>query len=85
MKLKELRVKLGEKRHYTTQQIKQAYGILNDPIRIDVTATNSIAKDISQTLYYVPKRRKIELCLHILRNEIKGNILIFRRTKFACL
>jgi len=31
MKLKELRVKLGEKRHYTTQQIKQAYGILNDP------------------------------------------------------
>ena len=31
MKLKELRVKLGEKNHYTSQQIKQAYGILNDP------------------------------------------------------
>tara|TARA_Y100000590_G_scaffold187329_1_gene213506 strand:+ start:5736 stop:6377 length:642 start_codon:yes stop_codon:yes gene_type:complete len=31
MKLKELRVKLGEKKDYTTQQIKQAYGILNDP------------------------------------------------------
>lgn len=31
MNLKELRVKLGEKSHYTSQQIKQAYGILNDP------------------------------------------------------
>ena len=31
MNLKELRVRLGEKKEYTTQQIKQAYGILNDP------------------------------------------------------
>ena len=31
MNLKEFRVKLGEKSHYTSQQIKQAYGILNDP------------------------------------------------------
>lgn len=66
---------------YKIEQL--ADGILNDPIRIDVTATNSIAKDISQTLYYVPKRRKIELCLHLLRNEINGNVLIFRRTKFG--
>lgn len=34
-------------------------------------------------LYYVPKRNKIELCLHLLRNTIKGNIIIFRRTKFG--
>jgi ATP-dependent RNA helicase RhlE len=57
--------------------------ILNDPERVEVTPTSSAAKNVSQVLYYVPKRNKIELCLHLLRNTIKGNILIFRRTKFG--
>lgn len=57
--------------------------ILKDPERVDVTPTRSVAKDVSQVLYYVPKRNKIELCLHLLRNTIKGNVLIFRRTKFG--
>ena len=57
--------------------------ILKDPERIDVTPTKSVAKDVSQVLYYVPKRNKIELCLHLMRNTIEGNVLIFRRTKFG--
>ena len=57
--------------------------ILKNPERIDVTPTKSVAKDVSQVLYYVPKRNKIELCLHLMRNTIKGNVLIFRRTKFG--
>jgi ATP-dependent RNA helicase RhlE len=57
--------------------------ILNNPERIEVTPTSSAAKNVSQVLYYVPKRNKIELCLHLLRNTIKGNILIFRRTKYG--
>lgn len=57
--------------------------ILKSPKRIDVTPSKSVTKDISQILYYVPKRNKIELCLHLLRNTIKGSILIFRRTKFG--
>ena len=57
--------------------------ILKTPERIEVTPTSSAAKNVSQVLYYVPKRNKIELCLHLLRNTIKGNILIFRRTKFG--
>ena len=48
-----------------------------------MTPTKSVAKDVSQVLYYVPKRNKIELCLHLMRNTIKGNVLIFRRTKFG--
>ncbi|REG87622.1 DEAD/DEAH box helicase [Winogradskyella sediminis] len=60
-----------------------AQTILKNPERIDVTPTKSVAKDVSQVLYYVPKRNKIELCLHLLRNTIKGNVLIFRRTKFG--
>lgn len=57
--------------------------ILKNPERIEVSVTSSAAKNVSQILYYVPKRNKIELCLHLLRNNIKGNILIFRRTKFG--
>ena len=66
---------------YKIEQL--AGGILKNPERIDVTPTRSVAKDVSQVLYYVPKRNKIELCLHLMRNTIKGNVLIFRRTKFG--
>ena len=61
-----------------------ANSILNAPERVEVTPTSSVAKNVSQVLYYVPKRNKMELCLHLLRNTIKGKrILIFRRTKFG--
>lgn len=66
---------------YKVEQL--ANTILKSPERIEVTPTSSAAKNVSQVLYYVPKRNKIELCLHVLRNTIKGNILIFRRTKFG--
>jgi len=57
--------------------------ILKNPKRIEVALNSSTSKNVNQLLYYVPKRNKIELCLHLLRNTIKGSILIFRRTKFG--
>jgi ATP-dependent RNA helicase RhlE len=60
-----------------------ANSILKDPERIEVSQNSSTSKNVNQVLYYVPKRNKIELCLHLLRNTIKGSILIFRRTKFG--
>ena len=66
---------------YKVEQLAQT--ILKTPERIEVTPTSSVTKDVSQILYYVPKRNKIELCLHLLRNTIKGSILIFRRTKYG--
>ncbi|KJD35844.1 RNA helicase [Tamlana sedimentorum] len=57
--------------------------ILNTPERIEVATNSSTSKNINQILYYVPKRNKMELCLHLLRNTIKGSIIIFRRTKFG--
>ncbi|WP_027136946.1 DEAD/DEAH box helicase [Gaetbulibacter saemankumensis] len=66
---------------YKVEQL--ANSILKDPERIEVSQNSSTAKNINQVLYYVPKRNKIELCLHLLRNTIKGSILIFRRTKFG--
>ena len=66
---------------FKVQQL--ANTILKTPQKIDVTTTNLVAKKVDQTLYYVPKPKKIELCLHLLRNRIKGSVIIFRRTKFG--
>lgn len=60
-----------------------ANSILTAPERVEVAQNASTSKNVIQLLYYVPKRNKIELCLHLLRNTIKGNIIIFRRTKFG--
>jgi ATP-dependent RNA helicase RhlE len=57
--------------------------ILKDPVRIEVTPNKMTSMNLGQLLYYVPKKNKIELCLHLLRNTIKGNIIIFRRTKYG--
>lgn len=60
-----------------------ANSILNAPEYIEVAPTSSTAKGVQQVLYYVPKPKKIELCLHLLRNNIKGSVIIFRRTKYG--
>lgn len=57
--------------------------ILKSPVKVDVAPRSTVAKSVDQLLYYVPKSKKMELCLHLLRNEVKGNIIIFRRTKFG--
>lgn len=57
--------------------------ILFEPVTVEVTQKSSAAKNVSQLLYYVPKPRKVNLCVHLLRNVAKGQILIFRRTKFG--
>ncbi|WP_298364397.1 DEAD/DEAH box helicase [uncultured Lutibacter sp.] len=57
--------------------------ILKDPETVNATPSSSTAKNVQQLLYYVGKQHKMELCLHLLRNTIKGNILIFRRTKMG--
>lgn len=60
-----------------------ANSILKEPEYIEVSPTSSAAKGVHQVLYYVPKPKKIELCLHLLRNNIKGSVIIFRRTKYG--
>ncbi|WP_067148750.1 DEAD/DEAH box helicase [Pseudotamlana agarivorans] len=66
---------------YKVEQL--ANSILNNPERVEVAQNASTSKNVNQLLYFVPKRNKIELCLHLLRNTIKGHIIIFRRTKFG--
>ncbi len=63
--------------------VQLANTILNNPKMVDVTTSSVVTKNVYQTLYYVPKPKKIELCLHLLRNTIRGSVIIFRRTKFG--
>jgi len=57
--------------------------ILKNPIKIEINPEETTAKNIGQLLYYLPKKNKTDLCLHLLRNTINGKIIIFRRTKFG--
>lgn len=57
--------------------------VLRNPEIINVSPIASTSSNVEQRLFYVPIGKKIELCLHLLRNTIKGNIIIFRRTKFG--
>lgn len=57
--------------------------LLTEPQKVSVAAISSAAKTVSQEVYKVPKPKKIELCLHLLRNNLHGNVIIFRRTKFG--
>ncbi len=66
---------------YRIEQLAQL--ILKTPLRIEIDPNNTAASQVHQFLYYVPKRYKIPLCLHLLQEKIKGSILIFRRTKFG--
>ncbi|PWG06492.1 DEAD/DEAH box helicase [Polaribacter aquimarinus] len=56
---------------------------LNIPIKVEINPEETTAKNIGQLLYYLPKKNKTDLCLHLLRNTINGKIIIFRRTKFG--
>ena len=57
--------------------------ILKNPMKVEINPEETTAKNIGQLLYYLPKKNKTDLCLHLLRNTINGKIIIFRRTKFG--
>ena len=60
-----------------------ASSMLQQPEKVTISPSGSTSKNIGQLLYYVPKRNKTDLCLHLLRKEINGRIIIFRRTKIG--
>ena len=56
---------------------------LKNPVKVEINPEQTTSKNIGQLLYYLPKKNKTDLCLHLLRNTINGKIIIFRRTKFG--
>jgi len=51
------------------------------PVRVEVTPVSSTANTIQQSLYYVDKKNKKSLLLHLLKDESIITALVFTRTK----
>ena len=60
-----------------------AKSVIKNAVKVEIRPEETTAKNIGQLLYYLPKKNKTDLCLHLLRNTINGKIIIFRRTKFG--
>jgi len=58
-----------------------ANSILNNPIKVEVTPVSSTAKTIQQGVYFVEKRNKQSLLIHLLKNPAIETALVFARTK----
>ncbi|QIY90770.1 DEAD/DEAH box helicase [Chryseobacterium gallinarum] len=60
---------------------KLANSILNNPVKVEVTPVSSTADTIKQSVYFVEKENKLNLLVHILKNDISDSVLVFSRTK----
>ncbi|RYD96621.1 MAG: DEAD/DEAH box helicase [Sphingobacteriales bacterium] len=60
---------------------KFANTILNNPIEITVTPVSSTAQTVQQSVYFVEKREKAGLLVHLLNDTSIGRSLVFTRTK----
>ena len=58
-----------------------ASSILSNPASVQVSPVSSTAKNISQSVFFVPKPQKSALLTHVLRGEASGRSLVFTRTK----
>jgi ATP-dependent RNA helicase RhlE len=60
---------------------KLAASILVNPSKVEVTPVSSTAETIQQSIYFVEKKDKRSLLLHILKNSAIPTALVFTRTK----
>lgn len=57
--------------------------ILGNPEKVSVTPKQTTAEKVEQSLYYVSKKDKPKLLLHLLKTEEVDSALIFSRTKYG--
>ena len=60
---------------------KLANTILSNPEKVEVTPVSSTAETVQQSLYFVEKKDKKSLLLHLLKNKEINTALVFTRTK----
>lgn len=60
---------------------KLANTILVNPSKVEVTPVSSTAETIEQTLYFVERKDKKSLLLHLLKDQSIPTALVFTRTK----
>ena len=63
-------------------EIEQLSGdFLNNPHTVQIGRRANPAESVEQTIYEVPKSRKVSLLLHLLRDGAMDSVLVFSRTK----
>ena len=58
-----------------------SHKILGDPEKVTVAPEQTTAEKVDQTLYFVGKKSKTKLLIHLLEWEKVGSVLVFSRTK----
>lgn len=58
-----------------------AKGFMSDPQTVAVTPPSTTAERVDQAVYYVAKGDKRRLLKHLLMDKIRGQVLVFSRTK----
>lgn len=64
-----------------TEIVKLSSSILRNPIKVEITPVSSSVDIIEQSIYYVGKKEKIQLLIHLLKDETIESALVFSRTK----
>lgn len=60
---------------------KFADSILKNPVEIAVTPVSSTAQTVQQSVYFVEKKEKADLLIHLLKDKSIHRSLVFTRTK----
>lgn len=56
---------------------KLAHSILVDPEKVEVTPTSSTAEKVDQKVMYVEKKDKLDLLIHLLKDNNLSRVLVF--------
>ena len=86
--VKRIIAKLPQRRHTLffsatmPAEIRQlADAILHEPVKVEVTPVSSTAETVGQQVYFVGKKHKGSLLVHLLQNPDIRTALVFSRTK----
>lgn len=58
-----------------------AYRLMNEPVEVQVTPSNSTAETVKQVVYPVDKKRKAELLAYLIGSRNWHQVLVFTKTK----
>ena len=55
--------------------------IQRDPVLVEIGERRNPVATVTQRVYRVPQEQKVDLLMHVLREEDSGSVLVFSRTK----